>query len=166
MRYTLMRKMDISNGKGIGVSLFVQGCRAHCKNCFNPETWNFTGGNEWTKESKNTFFELVSKPYVARVTILGGEPFEQENIDEVIDILKEVKNRFPKKQVWVYTGYKFEQVLSSDMKNALPYIDVLVDGRYVDELSDISLAYKGSSNQQIIDIQKSLANNEVALYNI
>lgn len=166
MRYTLMRKMDISNGKGIGVSLFVQGCRAHCKNCFNPETWNFTGGNEWTKESKNTFFEFVSKPYVARVTILGGEPFEQENVDEVIDVLKEVKNRFPEKQVWVYTGYKFEQVLSSDMKNALPYIDVLVDGRYVDELSDISLAYKGSSNQRIIDIQKSLAYNEVVLYNI
>lgn len=166
MRYTLMRKMDISNGKGIGVSLFVQGCRAHCKNCFNPETWNFTGGNEWTKESKNTFFEFVSKPYVARVTILGGEPFEQENVDEVIDVLKEVKNRFPEKQVWVYTGYKFEQVLSSDTKNALPYIDVLVDGRYVDELSDISLAYKGSSNQRIIDIPKSLASNEVVLYNI
>lgn len=161
-----MRKMDISNGKGVGVSLFVQGCRAHCKNCFNSETWNFAGGYEWTDESKDKFFELAEKPYIVRISILGGEPFEKESLQDVIDILEEIKEKFPNKETWVYTGYEFEQILNCDMRDALQYIDVLVDGRYVDELKDITLPFRGSSNQRIIDIQKSLANNEVVLYNI
>ena len=149
MRYALIRKMDISNGDGIGVSLFVQGCHAHCKNCFNPETWSFNGGEEWTNETKEKFFELASKEYVTRISILGGEPFDPENLYDVIDILKEIKDRFPDKSVWLYTGFTFEEVLNCDMKNALPYIDVIVDGKYIDELSDVSLTLYGSSNQRV-----------------
>lgn len=165
MRYALIRKMDISNGDGIGVSLFVQGCHAHCKNCFNPETWSFNGGEEWTNETKEKFFELASKEYVTRISILGGEPFDPENLYDVIDILKEIKDRFPDKSVWLYTGNLIEYVLNCDMKKALPYIDVLVDGKYIDELSDVSLTLYGSTNQRVIDVQKTLKNGDIVLYN-
>ena len=157
--------MDISNGRGIGVSLFVQGCRAHCKNCFNSETWCFYGGKEWTEETKHTFLELASKPYVVRISILGGEPFEPENLDDVIDLLKAAKEMYPDKEVWVYTGHDFDHVLKSKESFALPYIDVLVDGRFIEELKDITLKWRGSSNQHIIDVQKTLASNDIVLYN-
>lgn len=157
--------MDISNGRGIGVSLFVQGCRAHCKNCFNSETWCFDGGKEWTEETKQTFLDLASKPYVVRISILGGEPFEPENLDSVIDLLKTIKEMYPDKEVWVYTGHDFDHVLKSKESFALPYIDVLVDGRFIEELKDITLKWRGSSNQHIIDVQKTLASNDIVLYN-
>ena len=160
-----MRSMDISNGRGIGVSLFVQGCRAHCKNCFNSETWDFCGGKEWTEETKQTFLKLASKPYVVRISILGGEPFEPENLDGVIDLLKTVKEVYPDKEVWVYTGHDFDNVLSGNEVLALPYIDVLVDGRYIEELRDITLPWCGSRNQHVIDVQKTLAGKEIVLYN-
>lgn len=160
-----MRSMDISNGRGIGVSLFVQGCRAHCKNCFNSETWCFDGGKEWTEETKKMFLELASKPYVVRISILGGEPFEPENLDGVIDLLKTVKEMYPDKEVWVYTGHNFDNVLKSKESFALPYIDVLVDGKFIEELKDITLKWRGSSNQHLIDVQKTLASDKIVLYN-
>ena len=165
IRYAIMRSMDISNGRGIGVSLFVQGCRAHCKGCFNAETWCFDGGKEWTDETKQTFLRLASKSYVVRISILGGEPFEPENLDDVIDLLKTVKKMYPDKEVWVYTGHNFDDVMCSDERFALPYIDVLVDGRFVEELKDISLKWCGSSNQHVIDVQKTLATGDMVLYN-
>ena len=105
MRYALMREMDISNGKGIGVSLFVQGCPIHCKGCFNQNIWNFEGGKEWTEEVKNKFFGLIDKPYIKRISLLGGEPLVYENLPDIYNLIKEIKSKFPNKDIWLYTGY-------------------------------------------------------------
>ena len=148
MRYALMRKMDISNGAFVGVSLFVQGCHFHCKNCFNEETWDFKGGYEWTQESKDKFLELMNKPYIKRVSILGGEPLTDENIKDVVDLMKAIKEKYPDKDIWVYTGYTFS-VVKNKMPDVLQYADVIVDGRYIEELRDITLKFRGSSNQRI-----------------
>lgn len=148
MRYALMRKMDISNGAFVGVSLFVQGCHFHCKNCFNEETWDFKGGYEWTQESKDKFLELMNKPYIKRVSILGGEPLADENIKDVVDLMKTIKEKYPDKDIWVYTGYTFS-VVKNKMPDVLKYADVIVDGRYIEELRDITLKFRGSSNQRI-----------------
>lgn len=148
MRYALMRKMDISNGTCVGVSLFVQGCPFHCKGCFNQETWDFDGGKEWTQEAKEKFLELADKPYIRRVTILGGEPLAKNNLPEVVELMKEIKLTYPTKDIWVYTGYEFSAVqrLSPEV---LQYADVIVDGRYIEDLKDITLKFRGSSNQNI-----------------
>lgn len=142
MRYASIRDMDISNGNGIGVALFTQGCHFHCKNCFNKSTWDFDGGKEFTKETCDKFMKLVNRPFIKRVSILGGEPLAKENVDDVCNILKQIKN----KTIWVYTGYTFETVKNYDI---MKYIDYLVDGQYVDELRDLTLEFRGSSNQNI-----------------
>lgn len=184
MRYALMRSMDISNGSGIGVSLFVQGCRAHCKNCFNGETWGFSGGKKWTKQTKDEFLKLVAQPFVARVTILGGEPLEPENVYDVLSLIKDIKAKFPDKKIWLYTGLTWEQIfkptslndlnpldffkdvkINAARKSIVYRCDVVVDGKYVDELNDISLKWCGSSNQRVINIEKTLAANKIVLYN-
>lgn len=180
MRYALIRKMDVSNGSGIGVSLFVQGCRFHCKNCFNPETWSFNGGKEWTDDSKNKFLELASEPYIVRISILGGEPLEEENVYDVLSLLNEIKIKFPNKKIWMYTGFTWSQIFKPAVldvvdvdrdniikarKNVASMCDVLVDGKYVDELNNISLKWCGSSNQNVIDVQKTLATDKIVLYN-
>lgn len=149
MRYALMRKMDISNGAFVGVSLFVQGCHFHCKNCFNEETWDFKGGYEWTQESKDKFLELMNKPYIKRVSILGGEPLADENIKDVVDLMKTIKEKYPDKDIWVYSGYTMNVIKKRKLDDVLKYADVIVDGRYIDELRDIRLKWRGSSNQHI-----------------
>lgn len=155
-RYAQIRTMDISNGEGIGVSLFVQGCHFHCKNCFNPETWDFDGGKEWNDEVKNHFLELVSNEHVHRVSILGGEPLCNENKDTVIDLCKEIRSKFPEKKIWLYTGYTYEEIRQNkDKAEILSNIDVLVDGPYIDEKQDFNLLFRGSSNQRLIDVKKS-----------
>ena len=159
MRYASIRDMDISNGNGIGVALFTQGCHFHCKNCFNKSTWDFNGGKEFTKETCDKFLKLVNRPFIKRVSILGGEPLAKENINSVESILKNIKN----KTVWVYTGYTFDKVKD---KSVMKYIDYLVDGQYVDELRDLRLKFRGSSNQRIIDVKKSLKENKVVLYEV
>lgn len=159
MRYASIRDMDISNGNGIGVALFTQGCHFHCKNCFNQDTWSFDGGKEFTEEVMDKFLKLVNRDFIKRVSILGGEPLAKENIDGVESILKNIKN----KAVWVYTGYTFDKVKD---KSVMKYIDYLVDGQYVDELRDLKLKFKGSSNQRIIDVQKSLKESKVVLYEV
>ena len=159
MRYASIRDMDISNGNGIGVALFTQGCHFHCKNCFNKSTWDFHGGKEFTKETCDKFMKLVNRPFIKRVSILGGEPLAKENVDDVCNVLKQIKD----KQIWVYTGYTFETVKNYDI---VKYIDYLVDGQYVDELRDLKLKFKGSSNQRIIDVQKSLKESKVVLYEV
>ena len=105
MRYASIRSMDISNGEGVGVSLFVQGCDRHCFNCFNSETWDFNGGKEWTEETKNKFIKLIDRPYINRISILGGEPLAERNIDEVLSLIKEIRISYPEKYIWLYTGY-------------------------------------------------------------
>lgn len=165
MRYAQIREMDISNGNGIGVALFTQGCPYHCKNCFNPETWDFDKGTDWTKETEDKIIELLKPEYITRLTILGGEPLIKRNIEPLTALLKRVKGTYPNKQVWLYTGGNFE-VLEGLYEEIFQYIDILVDGRYIDELRDIKLKFRGSSNQRIIDVQKSLKQNNTILYKI
>lgn len=174
MRYAQIRKMDISNGEGIGVALFVQGCHFHCKNCFNQETWDFNGGKLWTAEVKNKFMELVSRPYVKRVSILGGEPLVDENVKEVLELVLAIKSSFPEKKIWLYTGYTIEAIIKkrTDFPNTFDknrwsvmlFIDVMVDGEYVDELQDFNLKWKGSSNQRVIDMERSWRNIDRAAF--
>lgn len=173
MRYAAIRKMDISNGEGLGVSLFVQGCHFHCKNCFNKETWDFDGGNELTFKEIEELLHQLSKPQYTRLSILGGEPLAKENIECVSLLCKFVKEFMPQKQIWLYTGYTIEDIGVPNFRykdinqirryNILHTIDVLVDGQYVDELKDMSYPWAGSTNQRVIDVQKSLEKNEVIL---
>lgn len=162
MKYTKIRSMDISNGEGIGVSLFVQGCHFHCKGCFNKETWDFNGGEQWTKAVEDNFLSLVDKPYIKRVSILGGEPLATQNCEEVFQLCKKIKNMFPDKDIWVYSGYTFEQIqqLGIDI-HILKYIDVLVDGPYIEEQRDISLPFRGSRNQRLINTSETLKQNKI-----
>ena len=163
MKYAQIREMDVTNGNGIGVALFTQGCPYHCKNCFNPETWDFNKGTDWTKETENKIIELLKPEYITRLTILGGEPLIERNIEPLTALLKRVKSIYPDKQVWLYTGGDFE-VLEGLYEEIFQYIDILIDGRYIDDLRDYKLKWRGSSNQRIIDVQKSLKEGEIILY--
>lgn len=175
MKYATIRKMDISNGTGIGVSLFVQGCHFHCKNCFNSSTWDFNGGKEWNDDIKNKFFNYINKEYIDRISILGGEPLADENIKEINSLINELKSIYPDKKIWLYSGYTWEEIFPSITKdlsrcdilrqNTINKIDVLVDGLFIDELKDLSLKFRGSKNQRIIDVQKTLLSRDVS-YNI
>lgn len=165
IKYAQIRKMDISNGEGIGVSLFTQGCTFHCKNCFNQETWDYNKGKEWTEETENMFLKSINNPYITRVSFLGGDPLYYENSDEIINLCNKIKKIYSDKKIWLYSGYKFEDIISDiQRKNILKYIDILVDGQFVDELKDLNLKFKGSSNQRIIDIKKSLEQDKIILY--
>ena len=160
MKYAQIREMDVTNGSGIGVALFTQGCPYHCKNCFNPETWDFNKGTDWTKETENKIIELLKPEYITRLTILGGEPLIERNIEPLTALLKRVKGIYPDKQVWLYTGGDFE-VLEGLYEEIFRYIDILIDGRYIDDLRDYKLKWRGSSNQRIIDVQASLKSGDV-----
>lgn len=160
MKYAQIREMDVTNGSGIGVALFTQGCPYHCKNCFNPETWDFDKGTDWTKETENKIIELLKPEYITRLTILGGEPLIERNIEPLTALLKRVKGIYPDKQVWLYTGGDFE-VLEGLYEKIFQYIDILIDGRYIDDLRDYKLKWRGSSNQRIIDVQASLKSGDV-----
>lgn len=160
MKYAQIREMDVTNGSGIGVALFTQGCPYHCKNCFNPETWDFDKGIDWTKETENNIIELLKPEYITRLSILGGEPLVERNIAPLTALLKRVKGIYPDKQVWLYTGGDFE-VLEGLYEEIFQYIDILIDGRYIDDLRDYKLKWRGSSNQRIIDVQASLKSGDV-----
>lgn len=168
MRYASMRSMDISNGENLGVSLFVQGCPIHCEGCFNKEAWDFNGGKEWTIETENKFLELASKPYIRRISILGGEPLADENCEAVSNLIIHLKSQMPEKQIWLYTGFTFNQVIKTiDVLYKIVSIlncDVLVDGPYIHSLRDPSLKWRGSSNQRVIDIKKTLENQKITLF--
>lgn len=209
MRYASIRNLDISNGANIGVALFVQGCdrNPHCKNCFNSETWDFNGGKEWTEKTKNKFMELIDRPYIKRISILGGEPLAEQNLDDVLSLIKEIREKypisqnhnsenigksrvledenskeirisFPKKSIWLYTGYELSEIIKQEQYEKvsgipsvwtkrwkiISNIDVLVDGEYIDEQKDLTLKWRGSKNQNCIDVKQSLAQNKVVLY--
>lgn len=158
MRYNLIRKMDISNGPGVRVSIFMQGCSFHCKNCFNQETWDFEGGQEFTDDTINKVLELSDKPEVKGLSILGGEPMHPTNIEGTTKLAKAFKEKYPEKSIWAWTGFQYEEIKDKDVFN---YIDVLVDGQYKDELHDPTLKWRGSSNQRVIDIKESKKQNKV-----
>lgn len=164
MKYAKIRKMDISNGEGVRVSLFVQGCSFHCKNCFNQETWDFNGGKEFTTAEIQKIIELANKDYIAGLSVLGGEPLHNNNVDEVFHIVATFKEKFPNKDIWLWTGFKFEDAIKdSKRKLILRNIDVLIDGQFEEDKKDITLKWRGSSNQRVIDCKKSLAENKVIL---
>ena len=162
MRYNTIRKMDISNGPGVRVSIFMQGCHFHCKGCFNEETWDFNGGEEFTDETINRVLELASADYIVGLSILGGEPMNPKNIDGTTRLAKAFKEKYPNKTLWSWSGYLFDKDLKD--KEVMKYIDVLVDGTFKIDLFDPTLKWKGSSNQRVIDVQKSLKSKKVVLY--
>ncbi len=178
MRYAQIRSMDISNGEGVGVSLFVQGCPFHCKNCFNSETWDFNGGKEWTEKTKNKFMELIDRPHIRRISILGGEPLAEQNLDEVLSLIKEIRISYPEKTIWLYTGYELSEIIKQEQHEKVSGIpdvwskrweiiklcNIVVDGEYIDEQKDLTLKFKGSKNQRVIDVKQSLAQNKMVLY--
>lgn len=159
MRYNKIRKMDISNGPGIRVSIFVQGCTFNCKNCFNPETHDFAGGHEFNNATIDEILELCQDENIQGLSILGGEPLHPININGTTQLAQEFKEKFPNKNLWIWTGFLFDRDLKE--KEILKYVDFLVDGQYVDELRDIRLKYRGSSNQRVIDVKNSLKENRV-----
>ena len=160
MFYGELKKVDIANGTGVRVSLFVSGCTHRCKGCFNPETWSFTFGKEYTKETENEIIEALRPSYIEGLSLLGGEPFEPENQKALVELLKRVRQELPNKNVWCYSGYTLEELTGKKPSRAftdttlemLSMIDTLVDGEFVEELKDISLQFRGSSNQRIIKI--------------
>ena len=162
MRYNKIRKMDIADGPGVRVSIFMQGCAFNCKNCFNPETHDFTKGEEFTEDTIKKVLNLCDKDHIAGLSILGGEPMHPKNIEGTTKLAKEFKEKFPNKTVWAWTGFNFENNLKD--KEVMKYIDVLVDGQYVDEKRNPTIQWRGSENQRVIDVQKSLANHSVVKY--
>ena len=164
MRYNKIRKMDISDGPGVRVSIFMQGCTFNCKNCFNKETHDFNGGKEFTDDTIKRVLELCENENVEGLSILGGEPMNPKNIDGTTKLAKSFKEKFPNKNLWAWSGYLFDKDLKD--KDVVKYLDVLVDGQYVDELHNPTLKWKGSANQRVIDLRKTIANNEIIIYDI
>ena len=161
MRYNKIRKMDISDGPGVRVSIFMQGCDFNCKNCFNQETHDFNGGKEFTDETIEMVLDLCKEDYVEGLSILGGEPMNPTNIGGTTKLAKAFKERYPNKNLWAWTGYTYENYLKG--KPVLNYLDVVVDGQYKDELHDPTLDWRGSSNQRVINVKESLNQNKVVL---
>lgn len=161
MNYHKIEKFSIANGDGIRVVLWVSGCSLQCRDCHNPETWDFFSGKPFDVEARQELFEALNKPYIKGITFSGGNPLEKENFPELFSLCVEIKKRFPNKDIWLYTGFKFE-----DFKNSIimEYIDVLVDGQFIPEFKDISLKYCGSTNQRVIDVKNSLRTNKIALW--
>ena len=162
MRYNKIRKMDIADGPGVRVSIFMQGCAFHCKNCFNPETHDFAAGKEYTDATIDRVLELCGNDYIEGLSILGGEPMHPKNIEGTTKLAKAFKEKYPNKTLWCWTGFLFDKDLHG--KDILNYVDVIVDGQYVDALRDPRLKFCGSSNQRVIDVQKSLMKQKVVLF--
>ena len=171
MYYGEIKKYDIANGEGVRVSLFVSGCTHHCPGCFNQDTWDFRYGQEYTEKTQQEILDALAPGYINGLSLLGGEPFEPANQKALAGLLREVKEKYPEKNVWCYSGYLFDKELQAESRARCEYtdemlsmIDVLVDGRFVEALKDIRLAFLGSSNQRIIDVKKSLKNGKIILW--
>lgn len=170
MNYGEIKKCDIANGLGIRVSLFVSGCEHHCKNCFNYMTWDYNYGKPFTKETEEEIIEALKPSYINGLTLIGGEPFEPQNQRDLLPFVKRVRELLPEKSIWCYTGFVLETELLGDSRarcevtdELLSNIDVLVDGRFVEELKNITLKFRGSSNQRVIDIKKTLQTGKVSI---
>ena len=163
MRYNKIRKMDISNGPGVRVSIFMQGCAFNCEKCFNPETHNFEGGKEFNDQTIDRVIELCQNENINGLSILGGEPLHPKNIEGTTKLVKTFKEKLPNKNVWIWSGFSFDTDLKD--KEVMKYTDVLVDGRYVDKLNNPTLKWRGSENQRVIDVQESIKNSNIVLFN-
>ena len=170
MNYATIKTHDVANGPGVRVSLFVSGCTHHCKNCFNKETWDFNFGELFDESAINTILEAMDHSFIAGFSLLGGEPMHPDNQSAVLDIAKKVKEKYPEKNIWCYSGYLYEDILEGrvgdkEVANALlKCIDILVDGKFVEELKNPGLQFRGSSNQRIIDVQKSLKEGKICIW--
>ena len=163
MRYNKIRKMDISNGPGVRVSIFMQGCAFNCQNCFNQETHDFNGGKEFTDETIQRVLELCNNENIVGLSILGGEPMHPKNIEGTVELARAFKKKFPKKTVWVWSGFLYDDIMERN-KEVFDYIDVLVDGQYDDNLYNPTLKWRGSSNQRVIDVKKTKKSGKVTLF--
>ena len=172
MHFGNIKKNDIANGEGVRVSLFVSGCRNRCKNCFNPETWNFKYGHEFTEAVEQEIIDALKPSWINGLTILGGEPFEPENQKDLVFFVKKVKSLYPEKTIWMYSGYLFDEDILNPLGRVhteysdeiLQNIDVLVDGKFVEELKNLSLKFRGSSNQRIIDLDETRKAGDIVLW--
>lgn len=170
MNYASIKNCDIANGVGVRISLFVSGCRHHCKNCFNFEAWDFNYGEPFTDVQKKEIIDLLKPNYIQGLSLLGGEPMEPENIVELVPFIKEVKETYPDKTIWCYSGFTYEYLTEEMPKRCkevtefLDMIDILVDGKFVEELKDIKLRFRGSSNQRVIDVKKTKEKNEIVIW--
>lgn len=171
MNYATIKSYDCANGTGVRVSLFVSGCTHHCKGCFNAEAWDFNYGNKFTKEQEDQIIKALAPSYIKGFSILGGEPMEKVNQRGLIELVRRVKKEFPEKDIWCYSGYLLDsEILPKEGRahcevtdELLSYIDVLVDGKFVEELKNLRLKFRGSSNQRLIDVKKSLKQNKIIL---
>ena len=171
MNYADIKQYDVANGLGIRVSLFVSGCTHHCKNCFNKETWDFRFGNPFTEAEIEKILEYLKQSYVSGLSLLGGEPFEPENQPGLLPLVKKVKETYPEKNIWCYTGYLFDKDICGKMMDQVPetkellsYIDVLIDGPFIEERKNLKIRFRGSDNQRIIDIKKTMEAGEIILW--
>lgn len=172
MYYGAIKNIDIANGPGIRVSLFVSGCRNHCKGCFQPETWDFNYGKEFGMVEEAQILSAMKAEYVQGLTILGGEPFEPENQEVILPLLKKVKEMYPNKDIWIFSGYRLDDELLKDgvhphldiTRDILSLVDVLVDGRFIEAKRNLSLVFRGSENQRLIDMKKTLEEGQVVLW--
>ena len=161
MRYSSIRQLDIANGPGCRVSLFVQGCSFHCPGCFNPGTQDFEGGKEFTNDSYDAIMELTKPNHISGLSILGGEPLHPRNREEVIKLARGFKKKYPDKSVWLWTGYSIEDVFEDLVDSS---IDVVVDGRFMEDLKDLRLKYRGSSNQRVINLKETIRTGDIIIY--
>lgn len=174
MKYANIKNCDIADGLGVRVSLFVSGCRNHCKGCFNEITWDFKYGKEFNNDTINEILKLLEPDYIDGFTLLGGEPFEEENQPELTNLLRLIKQKYPQKDIWCYTGYILDKDLlpengrkrTINTLEMLSYIDILVDGPFIEEKKNLMLKFRGSENQRLIDLQKSLKENKIIEYKI
>lgn len=164
MNYAVIKPTDVANGPGVRVSLFVSGCTHHCKGCFNREAWDFSYGQEFTEETQEEILRLLSPDYIVGLTLLGGEPLEPANQEGLLPLIQKVRQRFPHKSVWCFTGYDFEKDVMEKMfpssevtRKLIPLLDVLVDGRFMEEKKNLRLKFRGSENQRILDVGRSLS---------
>lgn len=171
MKYASIKKIDVSNGVGVRVSLFVSGCTHHCLGCFNPEAWDFDYGDDFTNKELDEIITYLNHDHINGLSILGGEPLEIENQKGILPLVKKVKKTYPTKDIWIYTGYLFDKEIMDNMynkydetKELLNYIDVIVDGRFDINKKNLKLLFRGSSNQRIIDVKKSLKNKRIVLH--
>lgn len=173
MNYADIKRIDVANGEGVRVSVFVSGCNHHCKGCFNECAWDFNYGNKFTEKQEKEVLQDLDHDYISGLTLLGGEPLEPVNQAGLLPLVKKVKEKFPDKKIWCYTGFDFEKDVVGRMakqnettKELLKYLDVIVDGKFEEEKKDLKLKFRGSSNQRILDVQESLKENKLVEYKI